>query len=386
MSISGGTMNEAGHLDDEDRDDEQNDEEFEAFSIPPPLPPSIFYEHYFTVTDEKQSKTVKLQRKQMKAAVLGKIFSLFPDSIFLIDSDGHVVTASSSGDFADEISYGLDVENALTCHGDCINPISPINPIDQGGLTAAYQYSYQTNPLLTKKFKGKRPARNKLPPGVESQMASTVLEWTKTIEIFKRNSCASGGWEKVSNLPVRLTESKANLNDVCKIVSDEGFEGKEVVLLDVDFLKILDTKAAKGSNFWRTAKKFRAVLKSEYTRKREHEDSQGSSKSAKYSDDIGELSVRISKIEEKFSQDRLKMNKIRSCFKCVICLRVISTWPAVKSPCCGIVLGCQSCVAQWLTNKSNCPHCRANIDVNVSMLEKVLYLRQLVECLSENND
>jgi hypothetical protein len=59
---------------------------------------------------------------------------------------------------------------------------------------------------------------------------------TETIEKFKQNSCASGGgWEKVSNLLIRLTESKANLNNVCKIVSDEGSEGKEVVLLDAFF-------------------------------------------------------------------------------------------------------------------------------------------------------
>ena len=69
------------------------------------------------------------------------------------------------------------------------------------------------------------------------------LEWTKTIEIFRWKGC----WEKISNLPIRLTENRANLSDVTRIVSEEGFEGKEIVLLDVDFLRILDTKAARGT-------------------------------------------------------------------------------------------------------------------------------------------
>jgi hypothetical protein len=104
-------MYEAGYADDEDRDEEQNNKEFST----PPL----------------------------------------------------TVISSSLGNFADETSYhDLDVDNALTCHGDSINPISPIN---QGGLTAAYLVSYQTNPLL-KISKENTPACNELPLGFEGHL------------------------------------------------------------------------------------------------------------------------------------------------------------------------------------------------------------------------
>jgi hypothetical protein len=63
---------------DEDGNDKPTNE---LFILLPSLPFSMFfYEHYFTVTDENQSKTVMLQRKQLKATIL----ALFLDSLFLV--------------------------------------------------------------------------------------------------------------------------------------------------------------------------------------------------------------------------------------------------------------------------------------------------------------
>ena len=99
-----------------------------------------------------------------------------------------------------------------------------------------------------------------------------------------------------------------------------------------------------------------------------------------------DLETRLSRLEQSFNspqQDtklllaeadlaslRLKVlclkqdiQSIASCFKCVVCLRIMC-YPLYWSPCCGIVIGCHSCITQWLSDMSTCPHCRSNLGVN----------------------
>ena len=52
-------------------------------------------------------------------------------------------------------------------------------------------------------------------------------------------------WEELHILPVRLTEETANVQSVSQLVSEDAFEGKEVVLLDLKLLKI-DVKSTTG--------------------------------------------------------------------------------------------------------------------------------------------
>ena len=49
---------------------------------------------------------------------------------------------------------------------------------------------------------------------------------------------ATNGWEKVSNLPLTLTEATS--------ISEKAFEGNSVVLLDDDYLKVLDIPSTRG--------------------------------------------------------------------------------------------------------------------------------------------
>ena len=53
-------------------------------------------------------------------------------------------------------------------------------------------------------------------------------------------------WEELHILPVRLTEETANVPSVSQFVSEDAFEGKEVVLLDLKLLKIVDIKSTTG--------------------------------------------------------------------------------------------------------------------------------------------
>jgi len=50
----------------------------------------------------------------------------------------------------------------------------------------------------------------------------------------------------VSNLPPTLTDATATVSNVADTVSDEAFEGNSVLLLDADYLKVMDTVSTRG--------------------------------------------------------------------------------------------------------------------------------------------
>ena len=106
--------------------------------LPADLPGSSFQgTTAVTISSFDTCKTVKIKANQVNSQVLVKVFSFFPDSIFLISDSGNVVTASSQGSF--EISVS-NAREGWTCHGDSMKPPQPQLPIDH---SKELQYCYQ---------------------------------------------------------------------------------------------------------------------------------------------------------------------------------------------------------------------------------------------------
>ena len=55
---------------------------------------------------------------------------------------------------------------------------------------------------------------------------------------------------KICNLPVPLTEQSASITSVSQFVSQEGFGGAAVVLLDNENLKLPDTVGTCGISYY----------------------------------------------------------------------------------------------------------------------------------------
>ena len=93
--------------------------------------------------------------------------------------------------------------------------------------------------------------RGSKPPGVmakevcldHSTLKKKEVEWKKNIDI-----CTYDGVmvKKVSNFPINLTNETARLEFISSSVSHELFQGKEVILVDVDNLKIMDSTVTRG--------------------------------------------------------------------------------------------------------------------------------------------
>ena len=112
-----------------------------------------------------------------------------------------------------------------------------------------YQHSHGNHTAccpsyLGKGKQGKIWKSKRVPPGILKEKPEKV-EWTKSIDICKY-SVMTDSWEELLILPVRLTEETANVPSVSQLVSEDAFEGKEVVLLDLKLLKIVDIKSTTG--------------------------------------------------------------------------------------------------------------------------------------------
>ena len=70
-----------------------------------------------------------------------------------------------------------------------------------------------------------------------------MASWNKNIEICEYSD---HDWIKQFSLPIRINDDTANVENVTKMVSDEAFNGEPIVLVDTDYLRILDTPGTRG--------------------------------------------------------------------------------------------------------------------------------------------
>ena len=164
-----------------------------------------------------------------------------------------------------------------------------------------------------------------------------------------------------------------------------------------------------GSRFWKTSKRIRAVRKSEVksrkgkttllldsssdsdfelppTKRQRVVEASVEQQLQKLEGEIlrenADLRGTFSKKEKQLKAVQNRLTEVRQCFECLVCKAQV-TFPAIVSPCCNIVIGCESCIAQWLENSSQCPHCRNAI--TLQDCSKLPFIRNLTGALGESS-
>ena len=197
----------------------------------------------FTVNND--SLVLRLKAGQMTTSTLGKIFNIYPTSLFLIGSDGTVATPDEEGDFE---TYDLCPDVEWTVNGDSSKPHSSSQSCS--GRNSPYAYQQPSSPPPNPPKSGMLTLNRNKPPGVARQEIQTqkapgrsISEtWTKTIEVC---SYEDNVLKKTLNLPITLSEKTASVSHVGEIVSMEAFE-EVVILLDNDNLKIPNSAGTRG--------------------------------------------------------------------------------------------------------------------------------------------
>ena len=165
-----------------------------------------------------------------------------------------------------------------------------------------------------------------------------------------------------------------------------------------------------GSRFWKTSKCIRAVRKSEVksrkgkaplaldsssdsdfeipcsTKRQRVVQASMEERLQKLEGEIlsenADLRGTFSEKEKHLKAVQSRLTEVRQCFECLIC-KTQATFPAIVSPCCTIVIGCEGCVTQWLSTSSQCPHCRNTIALQEC--SKIPFIRNLADALGESS-
>lgn len=209
---------------------------------------------------------VRIRASQLNARAIGRVFNLFPESVFLVAGDGSVELPGDDGCFQTDT---MDSSLVWTCDGDSSKPVHQGSQWQQQGESqpgpSGFQYAYQPADETRQRERFQRQQRSgsksagKWKPKfststlrgrpsmeVRSHQPMPTLAWTKTVEI-----CALEGSQlkKSFNLPLSLTESSATVVCVADFVSNEAFDGAAAVLLDAENLLIPDSVGTRGSYY-----------------------------------------------------------------------------------------------------------------------------------------
>ena len=211
---------------------------------------------FFTVKND--SLSLRLRASRMRIATLGKIFNIFPQSLFLVGSDGTVATPDEEGDFE---TYDMSQDTEWTVSGDFSKPTGSHSATDFPSGSTNSQYAYQSqqpeaSSLVHRSMRKRDQKRPSGSPLYHSPWCETnIVVWQS--RKAREESLDENDWictyddstyamRKTLNLPITLSEKTASVNRVAEIVSLESFEGEEVVLLDSDNLKIPDSAGTRG--------------------------------------------------------------------------------------------------------------------------------------------
>ncbi len=168
----------------------------------------------------------------MSTKLIGRVFGLEPNSIFLFGDDDSIEIPNDIGHFSDLRAYTDYEVQGNSCQASQFTGES-----SQHELPLPKRTTMKT--ITAKRWSpfSRGKSINK-PPGVTSEIA-----WQKSIEI---HSYTTSGLEKHTNYPLELTPSTANITSISAMLSAEVFNGQSCVLLDVDNLKIPDSTTTRG--------------------------------------------------------------------------------------------------------------------------------------------
>ena len=184
---------------------------------------------------------VRMRPAQVNARAIGLVFNLFPESVLLVADDGSVELPDDDGCFQMET---MDSSMVWTCDGDSSKSAHQGSQWQQQGESqlgpSGFQYAYQ--PTDEQESMDRQLRQCQKCNRTEPRLALDPT-WIKKVEICTLQGSQLKKW---FNLTILLTESSATVGNVAECVSEEAFDGDEVILLDSGNTLIGDSIVTRG--------------------------------------------------------------------------------------------------------------------------------------------
>ncbi|CAL8342203.1 unnamed protein product [Arctogadus glacialis] len=317
----------------------------------------------------RKNKRVCLRDEDMTNLKLSRIFQVSSDSNVAI------FAGESSGVFS---SLDLSPRGHYEVHGE--DDVAP------GSSTTGQRFAFSR--------------RSSTVTSGSLQGASAALP-RATSKIFQRlvylAEVVGGKLNPSRMVMVRFAECEASLQGIATKVQDAIGSHEPLILTDAQGNAIVESEGTTGLPYWRqNARKILAVPEKDFTelqgtkRRRMSQKNEEVGGIAEVTDKIEELvlasqslpdvTLAIRELTSLAAVQRLtlthsQLQAIKHGFSCAFCLKLMTE--PLYTQCCQNLIGCKTCVEEWLRSSDTCAKCRGCVEGN-SMFE----VKGLSEALS----
>jgi hypothetical protein len=245
------------------------------------------------------------------------------------------------------------------------------------------------------------PAQTVLPSTSSwpSKLSKSNKQFNKTIIVVSLKQKPAGGFSHsvVTQIYISIdaTVAISNITEVAKLVENQV--GFPVVLLDSKLYPIMDNETTRSVGFWKSTRKILAACRLTYdklsggsadvSRASEEDFSTEGPPEKKFCEEVENKLNTISETLVSVDRNIKYLARLQLVFQCVICKNVAS--PAIVSPCCGRIIGCEYCVERWMTSNTCCPFCKSESGISerfkLKGLDEILELAEIFEKYSDDD-
>lgn len=234
-------------------------------------------------------------------------------------------------------------------------------------------YGAYANPLSY--YKGDLPPPH--PP--RSTKNAKIKKTIMVVSLHKKGKAKKGRIEytTVTQVVVSMTPAECNVSHVTDKVSE--LIGFPAILLDSKCFPLMKNESTSGLEFWKSTRKILAAsaalwqqVSGQTIGVNPADQAQGAvdwtcenfeptpkkvcaeSSSAQSDSCVVTVLEKVTKIEKKLAF----LDELAQGLSCAIC-KSVATVPII-SPCCQRVVGCESCINNWLVSHNRCPLCNTS--------------------------
>ena len=285
--------------------------------------------------------------------------------MYLVDEiDSLVVFPQDNGKFRDD---QVKIGNTYEVHGTTSVPQDTTRGFppqtSSRGFPVQAPFGAYTQPSFCNNLPPPHPPR--------SSKCSKIKKTLEVVTLYKKGKSKKGKLEytTVTQVVVSMTPAECTVSNATQVSEQVGFE---VILLDSKCFPLMKNESTSGIDFWKSTRKILAASASLWeklsgltldgylaqtvdltgdvcgpSQKKAREDNGGTNTSCL-------VLEKVTTIERKLSfLDELSLG-----LNCAVC-KCIAKVPVV-SPCCQRVVGCETCVNNWLSTRDRCPLCNTS--------------------------
>ncbi|XP_030589338.1 uncharacterized protein LOC115782935 isoform X1 [Archocentrus centrarchus] len=314
----------------------------------------------------RESRRVTLKEDDMSVDKICRIFQVNCSSLYITDDANTAIFPEPAGHFS---ILNLSHHSHYEVHGDPVHsPLPASRSLPTTGIPFAFMHRPSPSALTdTPRPSAGTPRASNLFPARSFQRAIHIAKIVN---------------DKLSTsktVIIRFLEAEANVEGITQKVKDALGCDEVITLTDSQGNEIVDSEGTRSSHYWKqNSRKIYAIFEDDFV---EFQNGR-TAKASRRADDSMSIQEVIGKIDQlKQAAESLQditsainqlselakhtrkavtdahLHSVKDAFACLVCKALMEE--PMFSTCCESLVGCRTCVEQWLLTADHCLKCRA---------------------------